>query len=85
MRLVDKKIQNDTFLKALAGALWKKPAEIRAELKRWSNRFSLQMTYVEAIYKIEGKTYTVYDLFIDDVWESNQKDEKILSNHITNA
>ena len=73
MRLIDQKIKNEDFIKTLGWVLRKYPSRIHRELNRWINRFNTQISYVEAIEKIEGKTYTIHDLFLKEIQGWNVK------------
>ena len=73
MRLIDMKIKDENFIKALGGALRKKPSLIRQEMNRRKNNFDTQMDYIEAIEKIEGKIYTIQDLFLTKILTHNNE------------
>ena len=64
VRLVDQKLENPEYLGLVASKMWKKPWQLRDSLKRKMHDGTMMQLW-EAVNKVEGKQYTLYELFIE--------------------
>ena len=76
MRLIERKVKDNTLVELLAKQLWKKPHLIRYHVNKYKNpRWETKWQLTQAINKIEWRTeqarYSILDLFGNDseLWE----------------
>jgi hypothetical protein len=72
VRLIDIKLQDEQYLGMVSTIMGKKPWEIRDYLQRKMHD-NTKISLWEAVNKVEGKQYTLYELFIEKHSIPNQE------------